>query len=151
MELWGTEVPSHIAAETGEKHFQVWIGDHVRTFLDTTFPDRFTVKIEPAGGKVTPIRTFGTSFWPDISVESSDDDRLVAVEVKCLRGARFSGQLSQALGQALMYKQLYAQSVVALIPLVRVETPAPPFFENVSEHGIEVTMLGPVAGLGASE
>ncbi len=146
-QLWGTALPAMDPA-ADEREFQREIGKRVGEWLSATFPSRFTVKVEPGGGGVAPVGAFGTSFWPDISVESSRADRLVAIEVKCLRGTNLPTQLSQALGQALVYQQLYAQSLIALIPLVAVEIPAPPFFENVAQHGIEVAILGPIVATG---
>jgi hypothetical protein len=49
-----------------------------------------------------------------------------------------------------MYQQVYAQSIVVLVPLVALQVPPPPFFENVSEHHVEVTIVGPVSGSGVS-
>ena len=150
VHLWSLRLPGELAETTEEKPFQQWIGRTVRQWLDDSYPSRFAVRIEAGEGGVEPIRAFQTSFWPDVSVESTDGDRLVAIEVKCLRGSGLPARLTQALGQALMCKQIYAQGLVALVPLRQLELPPPPFFENVSEHGIEVAIVGGVTSLGVS-
>ena len=150
MELWGKQPPpQHFQAPVSEKNFQIWVSEELETWLPAAYPDRFTVRAEPKGGKVFPIKTFGTSFWPDVSVESSRGDKLVAVELKCLKKIGLPNSISQALGQALMYRQVYIQSLVVFVPLESLPLPPPPFFENVAEHDVEVTIVGEIHTSGA--
>jgi hypothetical protein len=113
MELWEKAIPSEHSRSKQQKDHQRWIGLHLDAWLENTFPDRFRVRTEAVGGGVKPVRVLGTSFWPDISIESTEGDPLVAAEVKCLRRTALPNQMAQALGQALMYKQVYAQGLVA--------------------------------------
>jgi hypothetical protein len=148
MHLWGIAVPEQLRRETSERPFQRWLGEEIESRLGRNYPEQFNVKIEPRGGKVLPVRAFATTFWPDISIESSAGDMLTAVEVKCVKRGNLPAQISQAIGQALMYQQLYRQSLVALIPLGQLVMPPPPFFANLSEHSIEMTVVGQIAGSG---
>jgi len=140
--LWSLRLPEELEAEKEERAFQEWVGKNIRECLTASYPSRFRVRIETGEGGVAPVRAFGTSFWPDVSVESTDGERLVAIEVKCLAQAGLPARITQALGQALMYKQIYAQSMVVFVPLRELKMPPPPFFENVSDHGIEVAIVG---------
>ena len=148
MELWGAKIPDNCAEATTEKPFQEWIGKYLRDWLDRNYQGFYRVKIEPQGGKVVPVRAFETSFWPDVSVESADGEPLVAIELKCLKRKGLPALVSQALGQALMYQQVYPQSLVVLVPMQPLAMPPPPFFANLAEHEIEVTVVGSVSGAG---
>ena len=140
MWLWLKKVPPDTASKA-ERVLQEWVSDQIEEWVKKNHPDRFRIKCEPKTGGVEPIRAFETSFWPDISIESPDKDLLVAVEVKYLTPGSVPSQVSQALGQALVYRQIYQQSLVVLVPRLKLDTPPPPFFENVAEHQIELTLL----------
>lgn len=150
MEFWGKLAPAeHFQAPALERNFQKWIAKELKAWHERVYPGRFVVRQELGEGGVFPIKTFGTSFWPDISVESTRGDKLVAVEVKCLKKTGLPASISQALGQALMYRQVYTQSLVVFVPLQALPLPPPPFFENVAEHDVEVTIVGNIQTSGA--
>jgi hypothetical protein len=50
-----------------------------------------------------PVAAFGVFFYPDVEL-SEHDQRLLAVEVKFLRGTDPTGSIAKALGQALIYR-----------------------------------------------
>ena len=52
-----------------------------------------------------PLTIDGLQFFPDLEIVSFTD-RYIALEVKILRGGDFTGALTKALGQALIYRTL---------------------------------------------
>lgn len=52
-----------------------------------------------------PLTIDGLQFFPDVEIVSFTD-RYISLEVKILRGGDFTGALTKALGQALIYRTL---------------------------------------------
>jgi len=85
---------------------------------------------------------FGTSFWPDVSVESPDCRTFLAVEVKCLGRKGLPGHVAQALGQALLYRDPYERSLVVFVLIDPLEAAVLGDIANrLGRFGIEVATV----------
>ena len=111
--LRGCAVPESLIGTHAEKPFQLWAGDRTREWVSAT-GRRLVVKVEQAGGGVPPIRLFGTSFWPDIAVESSTSQTALAIEVKCVTRSGLPDSFATSVGQSMIYRAQYAECLIAL-------------------------------------
>ncbi len=134
-------VPSHLAGTRPEKGYQLWTADVVKAWLDQEQPGRFRVKVEQAGGGVFPVKMFNTSFWPDVSVETPDGERILAIEVKCLNRRDLPDLIAQALGQAVIYREEYPQSLVVFVLLEELQAPPSALIERVAAYNIAFAVV----------
>jgi len=109
------EIGTELRSMKGERPFRTWVGERIREYTAAHDPG-LSVFIEPSEGGVTPVRAFGTTFWPDVSIQSGTH-LSAAVEVKCLQRRGLPGHIAQALGQALLYKSAYDGAFVVYVVL----------------------------------
>ncbi|MGH7381120.1 MAG: hypothetical protein ACREKR_02690 [Candidatus Methylomirabilales bacterium] len=89
----------------------------VKSTLDTALKDRYgalfrsVISIGPDTPKPS-VEMFGTSFWPDMEILRGDKP-VLGIEIKIIRkGQSAARQLSEALGQALIYTIRYPNVIV---------------------------------------
>jgi hypothetical protein len=127
-------VTAELKGCTSERPFRSWVGERTRDWVVANYGGDLAVRIEPSEGGVFPVKAFGTSFWPDVSVESPGTRAFLAVEVKCLKRRGLPGHVAQALGQALLYKVEYLGAVVVFVLVEPLEAS--------SVRGIAETLVG---------
>ncbi len=137
-------VPPDLIGSRKERDFQAWIGGRISAWLEDRLGEQLTVKVESSGGGVEPFRMMGTEFWPDIAIGSEGEPNLLAVEVKLVTSENRPGQISHAIGQAIIYRELYEQSLIAFVTLDTFDlTPPKSLDDKLSEHGIETVQIAP--------
>jgi hypothetical protein len=112
-----SSMPDNLVGCREERPFRRWVGERAREWVSLKPDKSLTVRIEPDEGGVQAVGRFGTSFWPDVSVELGDSPAFLAVEVKCLARRGLPGHVAQSLGQALLYIHPYQRSLVVFILL----------------------------------
>ena len=63
------------------------------------------------------VRLFGTTFWPDFAIHrGGENEGVVAVEIKLVKpGRQVASAISQAFGQALIYRLVYQKVLVLIV------------------------------------
>ena len=143
--LQGSVVSDDLRTCRDERRFRTWVGQRVREWVRAQPGNPFTVKIEPDEGGVFPVREFGTSFWPDVSVESPASRTFLAVEIKCLGRKGLPGHVAQALGQSLLYKDPYEEVVAVFVLVDPLETDViAAIGKKFAEHRIPIATVEPL-------
>jgi len=133
---------SKLLGTSDERPFQRWVADRSQEWLDKTYPHRYSTKCEASGGGIIPIRAFGAGSWPDVAIGSQASPTVLAVEVKCLKKRGLPNRFAQALGQALMYRQVYEGALVVYAVIEDVPVKVPNELLNTLAHnGIVVTVV----------
>ena len=134
-------VPSGLLGVTDEKRFQRWVAERGEQWLNCRHRG-FWTKCEASGGGIAAVRAFGAGSWPDVAVGSEASPTALAVEVKCLRKRGLPNRVAHALGQAVMYRELYDASLVvfAVVEEVRMEVPST-LLARLAENGIVVAVV----------
>ena len=103
---------------------------------------QFTLRLEEPRGGVQPVEMADTSFWPDMTVGSDAHSTLVAVEVKCLTQKGRPGQVASAIGQALIYRELYEHSLILMVDLDDLDIAFPDSLaEKLADNDIDFVLI----------
>ncbi|MPZ49891.1 MAG: hypothetical protein GEU75_11470 [Dehalococcoidia bacterium] len=113
-QLKGTPVPDGLRDSRVEREYQLWIGGVIGEQV-ARLGNGLVVRLEAERGGVRPVKLLGTSFWPDIAVYDQNEEPLLAIEVKCLTRRNLPSHVSQPIGQAFLYREMYHESIVALV------------------------------------
>ncbi len=148
--LTRSDVPPDLFGVSDERCFQRWVAKRTEEWLKGRHRGGFWTKGEASGGGVAPVLAFGGGSWPDVTVGSEDWPTAVAIEVKCLKKRGLPNRIAHAVGQALMYREMYDRCLVvfAVIEDIAVEIPRT-LLARLSENGITVVVVRafPAAGV----
>ncbi len=136
-------VPSNLLGSRREKDFQSWLAQEIREWLAAEHPSGgLSVTVEPSEGGVRPIRAFGTTFWPDVTLAAPDEETVLAIEVKCLTRKERPDQVATSLGQALLYRVLYDHCFVLMVDLDGLQVgPPSSLLDKLSDDSVEFIVI----------
>lgn len=79
--------------------------------LSSALGPSFDIVISVGKGAPKPrIEILGTTIWPDVHIAYGNED-LIAIETKLVGVENFTGDLAQAVGQAVLYRRRYPYSI----------------------------------------
>jgi len=147
--LTRSDVPPDLVGVSDERCFQRWVAKRAEEWLNRRHRGRFWTKGEASGGGIAPVRAFGAGSWPDVAIGSEDAPTGVAIEVKCLKKRGLPNRIAHALGQAIMYREVYQWCLVLFVVVEDVDVSMPgTLLSRLSENGITVALVRAFQGAG---